>query len=216
MPPPTAMLVPFPCAVYSRDRAGMPYMFSHLCTTYVHKVFPQRLGVTELRAYDSMHNWTPLRQACFMVLVAGDVAQEVSVGNQLEKRTRFLFDGSIYSRRGKDAGNDDLLHTEFHESCVPLRFYGTLATFDAANVFHSAVPIESGVALFPRQVQETDVCRMATWVEKCILKTIHSSVWVTELGDSYNEHTLRLASRTVMLAPGAYTKHEDHTRKGEI
>jgi hypothetical protein len=171
----------------------VPYTFSHRCTTYVRKVFPQRLGVAELRAHDSQHNWAPLRQACFMVLVAGDVAQEVSVANQLEKRTRFLFDGSAYARRAC-GGEADLLHTEFHESCIPLHFHGTLAAFNASNEFHSAVPIESGVALFPRQVQEADVHRLAAWVEKCILKTIHSSVWVTERGDSYNEHTLRLAT----------------------
>jgi hypothetical protein len=203
------MLVPFPCVVYSRDRAGVPYTFSHRCTTYVRKVFPTRLGVSELRAHNPpLHNLAPLRQACFMVLVAGDVAQEVSVANRLEKRSRFLFDGSTYSLRG---GAQDLLHTEFHESYIPLHFHGTLATFDAFNTFHSAVPIESGVALFPRQVQEADVHKLAGWVEKCILKALHSSVWVTGRGDSYNEHTLRLTTHKHTGKGGVGSTHETHT-----
>jgi hypothetical protein len=185
---PAAVQTPFPCVVYTRDRAGGAYTFSHRCMSSARKLFPHSLRVSDLRTHDPQQNWAALRGACFLVLVAGDVAQCVSVASLHEKRIQFLFKGSVFSR---EACGADLLHTEFHEEYVPLHFFGSLAVFDARARFRSLVPIESSICLFPRRLTEADLPRLCKWVEASLLKCVHSSVWVTASGQAFNEHTLR-------------------------
>ena len=78
---------------------------------------------------------------------------------------------------------------------MPLHFHSTMAVFDRANRFHAVVPIESGISLFPRQIRDKDIPLLARWVEACMLRSAHASVWVTDLGESYNEHTLEHSPR---------------------
>ena len=183
--------VPFPCVVYTRDRPDRPYVFSHYHDSHVLKKLPPSLRVRDLRAWEPKHNHQGMQNACFLVLVAGDVAQCVSLSNSTEKRVRFLYTGSRYAQKGSDP--PDLLPTEFHDNSVLLRFYGTMAAYDTASSgFHSLVPIESGVALLPREIRESHLPTICSWVSSCVQKNITTSVWVTELGHSYNEHTLRL------------------------
>ena len=184
--------VPFPCVVYTRERADRPYVFSHYHHgSHVPKNLPHSLRVQDLRAWDARQNRQAMENACFLVLVAGDVAQCVSLRNLAEKRVRFLFTGSQYAT--KHSTPDPLMHTEFHENCIPLRFYGTMAAYDTVGMcFHSLVPIESGVALLPREIIEARLPEICSWVSTCVQKNITTSVWITENGDSYNEHTMRL------------------------
>ena len=184
--------IPFPCVVYRRERAGGVYKFSHTCSTWFHKTFPATLRVKDMRAYHHSLNWANIRNTCFMVLVAGDVAQAISVSTHAEKRTPFLYSGSTYDTQSSIFSAPTLLHTEFQESYIPLRFYGTLAAFDSANCFQCAIPIESGISLFPCQVCESDIMRLSKWVDHAVNKAMHSSMWVTNAGHKYNEHTLRL------------------------
>lgn len=185
--------VPFPCAVYRRDRASVPYRFSHFCDCSVIKKFPGSLRVTDLRAHDPLTNWMAMRNAAFLVLVAGDVAQCISVSTDLRKRTAFLYHGSRFTRVGE--GSADVFATEFHESYVPIFFFGTLCSFDRRGAFRSAIPLEASVCLLPRCLVESDLPRLVKWAETAILKSVHSSVWLTDAGSAYHEHTLRESSR---------------------
>jgi hypothetical protein len=188
--------IPFPCVVYRRERPGGVYRFSHACPcSCFHKTFPSSLRVADLRSHQPSLNLSNLHSACFLVLVAGDVAQAISVSTHSETRTSFLYTGSTYDRQLSAFSSPSLLHTEFHESYVPLKFYGTMATFDYSNRFQSAVPIESGISLFPSQISEGDVTKLSKWVENAIQKAVHSSVWVTSGGQTYNEYTLRLITK---------------------
>ena len=191
----SAQAIPFPCVVYRKDCAGGVYRFSPTCSTWFHKTFPSSLRVTDLRTHQPSQNWGNVRGACFMVLVAGDVAQAISVSTHLDRRTSFLYNGSVYDRQSSAFSAPTLLHTEFQESYIPLHFYGTLATFDSSNRFQCAIPIESGISLFPCQVCEGDIARLSRWVDRAVHKAMHSSVWVTDAGQKYNEHTLQLITR---------------------
>lgn len=188
--------VPFPCVVYRRDKPSVPYRFSHFCSNHCVKKIPASLRVADLQGHDPQSNWANLRRSCFLVLVAGDVAQCVSVASALERRTSFLFQGSRYS---KDVGERgcDAFSTEFHEGFVPLFFFGTMCSFDSRGRYRSTIPIESAVCLFPKRILETDLPRLIKWIESGILKTVHSSVWVTDRGQTFSEHTMRELVKSV-------------------
>ena len=204
MPPPAVLLahpsascsvqaVPFPCVVYRREGLGGVYAFSHACSSsWVHKTFPSSLRVSDLRAHQPACNWSNVRNACFLILVSGDVAQGVCVSNQGDKRASFLYHGSTYANQIAGFSHHSLLHSEFHDSYIPLHFFGTMATFDAGNRFRCAIPIESGVTLFPSKIFESDIRKLAKWVDSAIQRAMSSSLWVTERGQRYNEQTLRM------------------------
>ena len=182
--------VPFPCVVYTRERPDRPYIFSHYCSSLrIQKKLPPSLRVRDLRAWDPQPNRQGMQNACFLVLVAGDVAQCISLRNATESRVSFLFTGSQYAMRD---GNHDRLATEFHDNCVPLRFYGTMAVYDTTRAqFSSLVPIKSSVALLPREILESHLPVMCNMVSSCVQKSAATSLWVTDTGDSYNELTMR-------------------------
>lgn len=191
VPPPRmpSVLVPHPCAVYTRKVSGEAYTFSHHAQLAAPKIFPSSLRTADLRLHDPRQNWAQMQKACFLVLAAGDVAQCVSIATAREKsRTQFLYHGSSFARK-HGAGMGPAPPSEVHEDFVPLHFHSTMAVFDRANRFHAVVPIESGISLFPRQIHAKDVPLLARWVEACMLRSAHASVWVTEQGESYNEHT---------------------------
>jgi hypothetical protein len=178
---------PHPCVVYTRQVSGGAYVYSHHCLLTTQKLFPPSLRTTDLRVHDSHRNWSELQRACFLVLVAGDVAQCVSLATARDKaRVQFLFPGSAFTRRMPT----EPLPTELHDDYVSLHFHGTMAVFDRGYRFHTAIPLESGISLFPKRISEKDIPLLARWVEACLLKSIHSSVWVTDTGHSYNETTL--------------------------
>lgn len=186
---PVHIPVPFPCVVYKRDRASVPYRFSHFCESHVLKKIPCSLRVSDLQRHDSLSNWNSLRKACFLVLVAGDVAQCISVSSASEKRTSFLYHGSCYSEHDARVQYD--FATEFDECFVPLFVFGTLCSFDRFGKYRSTIPIEAAVCLFPTLLLEKDIPRVIKWIEQAMLKSVHCSVWVSDTGSSYNEHTLR-------------------------
>lgn len=191
-----AVHVPVPCAVYVRERAGGGYAFSHQCEQSALKFFPASLRTADLRAHDPRQNWAALQRTCFLVLVAGDVAQAVCLANAGDRKARcqFLYHGSAYAR--PRAGAPGVIASELSENFVSMHFHGTMAVFDPSSRFHAAVPLESGVALFPRVIRETDIPLLTRWVEASLQKSTHSSVWVTAgRGDSYNEHTWQCSPR---------------------
>jgi hypothetical protein len=190
-----SVLVPHPCVVYTRRVSGEAYTFSHHAQLAAPKLFPPSLRTADLRLHDQRQNWAQMQRACFLVLAAGDVAQCVSVTTAGEKRrTQFLYHGSSFARRRAE-GQSPATPSEVHEDFVPLHFHSTMAVFDRANRFHAVVPIESGISLFPRQIRDKDIPLLARWVEACMLRSAHASVWVTDLGESYNEHTLEHSPR---------------------
>jgi hypothetical protein len=184
--------VPFPCVVYRREGERGVYVFSHICSSWFHKAFPASLRVTDLRSHHSVNNWSTIRNTCFLILVAGDVAQGVCVSNHKDRRASFLYTGSEYAKQSVVFSSQSLLHTEFHDAFVPLHFFGTMASYDTGNHFRCAIPIESGIILFPCKIIESDINKLARWVENAIQKAMGSSVWVTECGQRYNEQTFRM------------------------
>jgi len=54
---PVLFPVPFPCAVYKRDKSSSPYVFSHYADIYAHKKFPDSLKVNDLQTYSQGENW---------------------------------------------------------------------------------------------------------------------------------------------------------------
>lgn len=175
--------------MYVRDGSNPPrFVFSHLCDSSVPKSAPESLRVRDLAVHTQQANWAALRRACFLVLVAGDTAQCVSVSNARENRTSFLYHGSTYARpRLRQDGSP----TEIQEDYIPLEFYATMSWYVHGGL-SCIVPLESGLALFPRTLSEKTLPTLARWVEANIAKSMHTSVWATDTGDSYNEHTRRL------------------------
>lgn len=186
--------VPTPCAVYIRENPARQteYVFSHCCDLTVSKVFPSSLRVADLRAHDARQNWGALHKACFILLVTGDVAQCVSVSNAGDKnRTKFLYHGSSYARRSPQKAS---FPSELHENYVSMHFHATMAVFDTRqHALRAVIPLECGVCLLPKRLRETDLPRFAKWIESCMQRSVQSSVWVAEHGDSYNESS-RLCS----------------------
>jgi hypothetical protein len=143
--------------------------------------------VSDVRAHDPSANWGELQRACFLVLVAGDVAQCVSIASACDpRRVQFLYKGSSFARA--DSREDTA--SEIAESHVTLRFFGTMAVFDARTRLAAIVPLESGIALFPRVIRERDVPLLAQWAQNCMQRSLQASVWVTASGDAYNELSL--------------------------
>jgi hypothetical protein len=192
-----SVAVPFPCVVYSRSRAGAPYVYSHSCSSSVSKAVPSSLRVQDLLAFNPNHNWKSLRGACFLVLVAGDTAQAICVANAGEKtRQSFLYTGSRFARPSEDSkdGPTKRLSSEFQDGHIPLHFYSTLSSFDAKGRWVDTTPVECGIALLPHTLLERDVVNISRWVENNLLKSMHTSVWLSERGHSYNEWTRSLRS----------------------
>jgi hypothetical protein len=178
--------VPFPCVVYIRQ--GNHYTFSHSCLQQAQKTLPQSLRVSDLRGYEHGKSWAHLSRACFLVLVAGDTAQCVSISNAGEgKQIRFLYHGSAFARPAPSR-----LHSELNEAYVPLHFHGTMAVYDHFLGVRAVIPIESGIALFPRQITDKDIPLLVRWVTQCVRRSLQASVWVTNSGDSYNESTMQI------------------------
>jgi hypothetical protein len=193
--------VPFPCVVYVRR--GSEYRFSHFCVpqTGPVKPLPASLRVRDLQEHARQPPLLgALRRACFLVLVAGDTAQCVSVGCA-RGGMRFLYRGSEYARPVREGQRC----AEFHEDYVPLRFYSTLALYGRARGLASVKDIECGVALFPRRLGERVLATVARWADHCVKKSVHGSVWLcTDAGESFNEHTRRRrrAARGWARTPG--------------
>jgi len=186
--------IPFPCAVYVRGQSAGVYEFSHQCEQRVLKAFPSSLRASELRTHEPRLNWQALHLTPFLILVAGDTAQGVSLATSSHKaRTQFLYHGSGYARQGGRAGP---ALSELSENYVSLHFHGSMAVFDPACRFHAVVPIESGISLFPKLIREADIPLLAHWVEACLQRSCASSVWVTDQGDSYNEQTRACSPRS--------------------
>ncbi len=182
--------VPFPCVVYTRQGSGGHYTFSHCCHQQAQRSLPRTLRVSDLREYDPGQSCKHLSKACFLVLVAGDVAQCISISSAGEsKRIRFLYRGSAYAR---PAPGLPVQHSEVSEAYVPLHFHGIMAVFDRFAGIRAVIPIESGIALFPRRILDSDVPLLSRWVWHCAQRSIHASVWVTDSGDSYGEAGLAL------------------------
>lgn len=192
---------PFPCVVYIRQGMGERYAFSHCCLQQAQKSLPRTLRVSDLREYDPGQNWKHLNKACFLVLVAGDVAQCISIANAGEPKSRlqFLYRGSAFARPVPDL---PVQHSELSEAYVPLHFHGTMAVFDRFAGIRAVIPIESGIALFPREILDTDTTQLARWVSHCARRSLHASMWVTDSGDSYSEACLKIGRRQLVKQAG--------------
>ncbi len=140
----SSTLVPFQCMVYTRSIAGSPYTYSHSCSSWVSKTVPASLRVQDLMSYTGKQNWGELQKVCFLVLVAGDTAQCVSLANLASNRTKFLYQGLRFSHPSEDTeqGPTKKLVSEFQEGHVPLHFYSTLSSFDCIGMLVDTTPVE--------------------------------------------------------------------------
>ena len=201
----------FPCAVYVRQQPpGREYSFSHFCTPHSGptKALPVSLRVRDLQEHARQPPLLPrLRQACFLVLVAGDTAQCVSVGCS-RGGMRFLYRGSEYARPVREGRRC----AEFHEDYVPLRFYSTLAVYRREAGVDSVQDLECGIALFPRRIGERDLDTLARWADSCIEKAVRSSVWLcADKGESFNEHTRKRKRGAGWLCTDKGERFDEHT-----
>lgn len=208
MSPPHIHRLPFPCAVYIKQKgsgggsssASTSYEFSHY---YAHssvlKTMPPSLRTRDLQEHIPalMSLQGAMRKACFLVLVAGDVAQCVSVANSQEHtRTRFLFRGSQYDNNNLHviSTRKPTMCSEFNSDYIPLHFYSTLASFHNGGL-SGVSDLECGISLFPRRICEKDLQTLARWVDHNIGKSVHGSVWATNEAESYSEYTRKIHSR---------------------
>ena len=187
-------MVPFPCVVYTRSVAGTPYVFSHACVQHVKKSLRLSLRVQDRAGWNPAQNWEVMRRACFLVLVAGDTAQCVSVANHAERRTPFLYQGSPYSRPQPTSGPGRLvpsraIPSEFQDGHVALHFYSTVTCFDKRGAWMDTTPIEAGITLLPHTLLERDLVNVARWAENNLLRSLRSSEWLSGSGHVYNEWT---------------------------
>jgi hypothetical protein len=154
-------------------------------------------------AFNHTQNWEAMQKACFLVLVAGDTAQCISLSNFQSKRTPFLYQGSSYSKPTIDSkqGPTKILISEFQEGHVPLHFYSTLSSFDTNGILVDTTPVECGITLLPNTLLERDLVNITRWVENNLLKSFRTSVWLTEHGHSYNEEsrTLRIQAKRLQV-----------------
>jgi hypothetical protein len=187
-------MVPFPCVVYTRSIANTPYVYSHACSQSIKKTVPASLRVQDLKLQGHAHNWETMRRACFLVLVAGDTAQCISVANHLERRTPFLYQGSKYSRASEERSTA-MFPSEFQAGHVPMHFYSTLSFFDGRGRLGVTAAVECGITLLPNTLLERDLTNITRWVENNLLKSMRTSVWFTDRGASYCELTRSIRNR---------------------
>lgn len=184
---------PFPCVVYTKRPSTGEYVFSHYCNTRVPKSMPRSMRVAHMQEFAQTPKFsTTLSKSVFLVLVAGDVAQCITATNTGEKRTRFLYRGSTYSRPPACTPPPC---SDFNRDYIPLHFFSSLTTFlkgTPVGVTH----LEAGISLFPRSIRDQDLPTLARWVAHNIAKMVHSSVWITDGLACYNEHTLALLAKT--------------------
>lgn len=177
-----AVRIPFPCAVYSRDPSGDLYTFSHFCRAEVDKAFPSSLRVRDLAAHDRGANCARMMRTPFLVLVAGDRAQCVSVHNAHDRdRTWFLYTRSPQSCPVLWPPRVD----ELEQGFVSLAFSSTLAQFRAGELQHVA-SFQRNMLIFPTRVRTGDVPRLARFVEHHVHLSLQGSVWLMDT-DRVNE-----------------------------
>lgn len=182
--------IPFPCAVYSRDPASNAYTFSHFCSADVDKVFPASLRVRDLAAHDRGANCARMRRTPFLVLVAGDRAQCVTVHNARDGgRTWFLYTMSPQSCPVQWPSRVDEVEPDF----IPLTFCSTLAQYRAGELCHVA-SFQRNLLLIPARIRTGDIPRLASFVEYKIHLSIQGSVWLMD-EDRVNESEWVLHSR---------------------
>lgn len=183
---------PFPCVVYTKRQSTGEYVFSHYCNTRVPKSMPRSMRVAHMQEFAQTPKFmTTLSKSVFLVLVAGDVAQCITATNTGEKRTRFLYRGSTYSRPPACTPPPC---SDLDRDYIPLHFFSSLTTFlkgTPVGVTH----LEAGISLFPRSIRDQDLPTLARWVAHNIAKMVHSSVWITDGLACYNEHTLALLAK---------------------
>jgi hypothetical protein len=177
--------VPFPCAVYARETTGAEYKFRHFCCSQVSKLLPRSLRTRDLAEYSLSANTARLLREPFLVLVAGDRAQCVSVENASDTdRTWFLYPSSRQSRPVAWPHDIEELETGF----VPMTFCSTMATYSAGRLT-AVLPVERGPMLMPSSLRERDLARIASMVERKVRLSVEGSVWLVD-GDSLNESSL--------------------------
>jgi len=127
-----------------------------------------------------------MQKATFLVLVAGDKAQCVSLANWKENRTKFLYHGSPYSK----SISYPVISEELASDHIPMQFFSTMACFQSEK-FSCVIPFHSMFLILPKTLEEREFPHYFHLLENFIDKSLKDSVWITERG-SYNERTLSL------------------------
>ena len=84
------MSVPFPCAVYERQRACDPFVFSHMAARRLRWEFPGTLNAEDVRGFGPRGVTQRAHDEAFLVLVGGDLGQQISLATIRKHRQRFL------------------------------------------------------------------------------------------------------------------------------
>ena len=129
---------------------------------------------------------TNMQKAVFLVLVAGDKAQCISLANWKEKRTMFLYHGSEYSKAISIAQPSEEITSDY----ISMQFFCTMACFHGGKL-NEVVPFPSMFYVIPKILEEKEFACHFHYLENYISKTLADSIWMTERG-VYNERTLSL------------------------
>jgi len=197
-----AVSVPFPCVVYRREKPGEPFQYSHHSQETFRKQLPWSLRVSDLRQFDPLENWRQLCRACFLVLVAGDVARRITLELRGDGHP-FLYNGSAYARTNK---RGDCLPSELHDT-VPLVFHSTMT-----NLGVGSAPLEAAIVLLPRTLREQELPKIRQWVQAAARRSLSASLIFTDRGDSYNENSLQRKEKRVWVNLITDDKHRKRPR----
>lgn len=168
---------PFPCAVYTRERACDPWTFSHMCSNHVGVPMPHTLEVHDLRKYNPVDNLAKALCTPFIVLVGGDVARRVSTTSMAKQSGhKMLYPGSVYSRPVSYAPSVELEH-----GFVELQFHSSMSIYDkperhAAWELKDVVPVQSGMMVLPTRMWDKDVPKLHSWAMDVIKKCFKDSL----------------------------------------
>ena len=176
-----------------------------MCVRQFQKDLPKSLCAEDLRGVSSSGELARAMRAPIIVLVAGDVGQQISSGRDFHSGARFLYLGSEFDRhRAEWHPNGDV-----SQDFVDLVFYSSVTLFAQRRqggpwLPSCTVPMQSGVVLLPRVLRETQLHRFTRWFENALRKSTADSMWLVQRGaavDAYSEPRLSLAKMAGVKRP---------------
>ena len=160
------------------------------------KDLPATLGVDDLRARNPSADLSRALRCPVLVLVAGDVGEQIVAGREFRSGARFLYLGSEFDRHRLHRQPSSDVNADY----VDLVFYSSVTLFTANRRGggwspHCTVPVESGMVLLPKVLPESHLPRLARWFENALRKGAHDSRWLVQRRsglDCYSELHMHL------------------------
>jgi hypothetical protein len=160
------------------------------------KDLPATLGVDDLRTRNPSADLSRALRCPIIVLVAGDVGEQIVAGAEFRSGARFLYLGSEFDRQRLYRPPSSDVNADF----VDLVFYSSFTLF-AENRRggrwspQCTVPVESGIVMLPKVLPESHLPRLARWFENALRKGAHDSRWLVQRQagmDCYSELHMHL------------------------